>query len=67
MYEGFRADIPPSRQIYYLTVKGAHLVGLREEKNKKTIVNIFVNAKTRTRDNKTLQENKRAFFDIFVK
>jgi len=53
MYEGFLTDIPPSRHFYYLMAKGALPVGLCEERNKKTIVNIFVNTKARTRDNKT--------------
>ena len=53
MYEGSRTDIPPSRHFYYLMAKEAILVGLCEEKNKKTIVNKFVNTKIETRDNKT--------------
>ncbi len=53
MYEGFVMNIPPSRHFYYLTAKGLLLVGFCEEKNKKTIVNIFVNTKQRTRDNKS--------------
>ena len=53
MYEGLVINIPPSRLFYYLTAKGLLLVGLCEEKNKKTIVNKFVNTKTETRDNKT--------------
>lgn len=65
MYEGFSADIPPSRLIYYLIAKEALLVGLCEEKTKKQLL-IFLLTQKREQEITRLCKRIKELFLIFL-